>query len=134
MQLDPELNEPSAEFAALFFLVDDCIQELQVWDHQLEPMDHRKRPIKEWVAEAIYESVGSLRDLIPNIPKEGDFQVLVRKGKISGWWSGWEYPEWNEEVEFLDVEFAPIPDQYLQDRFGCEPLKLNEPPATNPDL
>ena len=88
----------------------------EFWDHRLEPMEGLSRPASEW-AKYHFDDLQEeyLREIF-NLPDEGAFQVIF-KGKMRGWMSGYECPEWDEEFELDTFEAAPIPDEYLKIRF-----------------
>lgn len=103
----------TAEFQARIWLDAESVRQIEVWVHELEPVDHRKRPLSEWVHEHLSDYD---RDFFAEEFKlgEGSFQVLCR-GTVSGWWSE-DTPisasEWDEEANFTEFQTAQLPDDW----------------------
>ena len=92
---------------------DPC--QVDVWEHELEPMTGRNRSGADWAKEHFNEcfSDDSLRKFF-NLPATGSFQVLFSGEMSGGPCGGYEYQEWDEQFD-LDEGFkvAEIPEEFL---------------------
>ena len=92
---------------------DDEPTELELWEHEFEPMTNGRRSGAEWCREHLLECVGDdLREIL-GVPKEGSFQVLF-KGTMSGWKTrSMDGDDWDEEFELEETKIEPIPQEYM---------------------
>lgn len=77
--------------------------DIEIWCHELEPMDRCKRPASEWVRE--YMENEDLHAAF-ELDRTKHFQVLG-KGKIRGWFDYWG--EYDEEMDIIEFETAEVP-------------------------
>ena len=98
--------------------------ELEVWEHEFEPMDNGSRSGAEWAHEHLCEcySAQDIREMF-KLPAEGDYQVIF-KGTLEGAMSGYYEPEWDEWFEVEESNFQKIPFEYK--KFRLE-VKNSEP-------
>ena len=107
------------KFFARLYLFDIDQYELEVWDHDLVPMENATRPISEWAREHLECSGYDFRELL-GLPKEGDFQVVF-SGEIVGWWShSFEGDEWEEDLEIEKCEFKEMPAEFAKHFYEVE--------------
>lgn len=100
----------SGKFFARLYLFDTDQYELEVWDHDLVPMEGGNRPISEWVREHLTCGGYDFRELL-DLPAEGDFQIVF-SGTISGRWD--YFDEWDEEVDIEKCEFQIMPATFAE--------------------
>ena len=69
----------SVAFCARMFIVEEQLEELDVWVHELYSYESNTRSGEDWVKEHIRETycAADLREMF-NLPEEGDQQVLWR--------------------------------------------------------
>jgi len=107
------VSDQTAEIAGRLFLVDELdVVDIETWCYRLVPMDLALRPVEEWAEEHIREIAGeTLRELL-GVPSAGNFQVLFR-ATLRGFWVR-PYDEYDESIEFREVEYEAIPENYLK--------------------
>jgi hypothetical protein len=106
------MRSSSTKFEVRFwFNADGLVEYFDVWVYELEPLECNKRPCSEWVQEAITNSYygDDLREELEI--GEGCYQVLAR-GELTGWYDDWT-GEWDEEIEWKDVQSMKLPDDYF---------------------
>ena len=91
------------------------IVELEVWEHELEPMTGGRRSGADWCREHLLEcnDASALRELL-GVPPTGNFQVLF-KGTMDGGMTGgalWDGEEWDEWFDLEECKCEPIPEGY----------------------
>ena len=119
------MNVPSKSSAVTIFgrawIYEDDLPQVEIWEHEFEPMDLKSRSGAEWAREHLCESYNDqqLRELF-NLPAEGDFQVMF-KGTLDGATSGYYEPEWDEWFEVTESSHQPIPAEYKKARTEVMP-------------
>jgi hypothetical protein len=113
MNFDPS----RASFQARVYLVDGEVYDLEVWCHELDPMDPMRRPAAEWVKEFLECWDGPTLAGKLGLP-DGNFQVLF-DGEIRGWYDYWS--EYDEEVAIRHAAWAPVPEEWWQNRMDLFP-------------
>lgn len=100
------------KFFARLYIFDIDQYELEVWDHELEPMEGGQESVSKWARRHL-ECGCDFRELL-GLPKEGDFQVIF-SGEIMGWWGGGYSPdEWEEDLEIEKCLFKEMPAEYAK--------------------
>lgn len=103
------------------WLYDNEPSQIEVWEHEFEPTEGGSRSGSEWAREHLCSCCDDddLRQLF-ELPKEGNFQVLV-KGTINGCRSGgFEFDEWDEDFEVEEVKFQAVSEEYMKFMFQAE--------------
>lgn len=91
----------------------DHIEQMEVFSYTFRPEKCDRLTDDEWVKEHINNClmVEDLRKML-NIQDEGIYQVLM-KVKLHGWYSGWETPEWDEELDIREYQVRKMPDDWF---------------------
>lgn len=101
-----------AKFQARVFLLGEEAVDLEIWVHELDPMDDEHLPGDEWVEEFLsWHDADWYREQCRVEIPAGDVQLLIQ-GRLKGWFDYWG--EYDEEIEFDEVEFAEVPEDYLK--------------------
>lgn len=101
------------------WLLDEQPDQVEIWEHALEPMQGLGRSGAEWAQEHLascYTPEG-LRELL-GVPAVGNFQVLFR-GRLVGQWEshGLDGEDWDEVFEVEETKHEEIPSEYMDMRF-----------------
>lgn len=88
-------------------VIDDLLEELVIWVRELIPYTGENRSITEWVDESIRSGgAEELRELLGI--ELGDFQAIA-SGKIHGFRCGAYDEEYDEEIEYSNIEWQEVP-------------------------
>ena len=103
----------SAAFKARIILSEVEVQ-VEIWDDELTPVAQEgvSRSIRDWVKchfdDYDHESFCEWLE----ISKEGVWEVLM-EGTINGFWSGWETPEYDEDITVTKIQSQKLPDDWF---------------------
>lgn len=101
------------QFKARLTLEEGGDTEMTVWDDELSPTTTSRRPTREWAAEHLQNyDQADLRELL-GVPQTGHLEVLLT-AKIVGWFSGYESPEWDEELNVQDCQHQVLPADWFE--------------------
>lgn len=97
----------SSKFFAKIWLSPNDVEEIDVWVHELDPVDPAYRPARDWVLDYLksFWSITDFLDLIGNPAGSGVYQILAT-GTITGWRD--YFGEYDETLEFDQVEWLDI--------------------------
>ena len=103
----PEHQPCQADFLARIFIVDGQLEDVAARVHELHTEYNRSG--EEWVTEHIRDI--SAKELLEmcDLPPDQSYELLI-KGTIRGWWSGYESPEYEEEINITDVQHTVLPN------------------------
>lgn len=111
-------NSSLGNFRARLLILEEHF-EATIWDDELTPFTAERRSIREWVEEHFTNyNNDSLREWL-EIPKEGCWEVLM-VATIKVYWSGYEEPEYDEDIEVKEIQSQRIPDEYVKYLGGTE--------------
>ena len=105
----------STEVMARFFICGhDGIMEIETFCYECIEEDPRRPSDAEWVqthTEACFDAE-DVREWLEIKDEEGVYQILL-KGRMHGWYSGWETPEYEEEFEISHSEIKKMSDDWF---------------------
>jgi len=125
MLFEKDKSMLSCDIFGRAWVYDDEPDEIEVWEHALEPMVLGRRSGAEWAKEYLVESCSNkLREML-GIPPEGNFQVVF-KGKMWGYCSPSHDcgDEWEDDFLLDDVHYEQIPDDFMKYRINPQPSQM----------
>lgn len=104
----------SAKILGRAWVYDDENTEIELWEHEFEPMECGRRSGADWCREHLLECVRSddLRELL-GVPSMGNFQVMF-KGTMTGWKTrSMDGDDYDQEFDLEESKFEPIPQEFM---------------------
>lgn len=96
-------SRATIRFRAWVWPQEECYKEIEVWHHELEPIESGKRSVAEWALDHLSEVVDFHYRF--NLDPEKYWQVLGI-GELHGWWDYWG--EYDEDFTVHDYQVEEI--------------------------
>lgn len=107
------IKEPvnEVDFQARIVILDNDIEELDIFVWELEPLDARHRSGRDWVREHIFCAIYDIAKFF-KVSNEGTWEIVF-EGNLSGRYC--PCGEWDEDLEISESLTQKLPDDWFQD-------------------